>query len=412
MADLPSLKNPVSLYKSMREKLARRTGLTYLGADSATRAMMDGFISEELALRKDSREAILANQIGSAREGDLDALGGERLPRLMPTYASVTVSEENLMWYTDTTFGGINGGGSFTLGAGEIVSVPASPSGDVTIQYLLTSSCTCAAGSNIAYCSARAQSMGANQNVRANSLTVHSFTGYTDHSNNSLKVTNVYPILNGRNRELDDNYRYRLSNYFPVLAGANTDKLKLSSLKVPGVMEVRVIPGYYGVGTVAVAVFGAEGESSTPLVSEVQRRLSSIQTGGHKALAIPGVRVEFDFDVNLIVSEQPSAELRRNLTANIRRSIQSVLKDADSKSFVDFEAIRRTVISQNQALVGITTRNARNRGNLFDKVYVRRSAATSLYSSERETVTTSTYTLEQDEFATAGTINITFEVRT
>lgn len=411
MADLPSTKNPVTIFKGMRDKLSTRTGLTVFGPDSASRAILDGSISEQVELRNDAREALMANQIGTARGKDLDAIGGERRPRLKAVAAYVTTSEESLSFFTDTTFDAINGGAGFTIPAGTIVRVQPDPRGESIVSYILDKACNCPAGRNVAYASAKAVSIGSAYNVRANSLTLHNFTGYTDSANNSLYVTNLYPILNGRDLESDDNYRYRLGNHYASIAGANSIKLQLDALEVPGVSLIKTIPGYYGVGTVAVVVFGAEGESNASLVSSVQRRLSSVQTGGLKAVAIPGIRVEFDFEVNVIVSEPPSTEQQRALTSGIRRSIQSYLREADSKSFVDFEGLRRIIISENGGMVGLSSASSRRLENIFDGIYVRRSFTSALVSSERETISSSTYSLENDEFASAGTVNVSFEVR-
>lgn len=411
MADLPAIKSPFTLYKDMKEKISRRTDLTNFSSDSEVRALCDAIISEDVALRNEARRALLANQFSTAEGKDLEAIGIERLPRIMPTFATVTIAEENLAFYTDTTFGAINGGGAIVIPTGTTISIPRTPSGEMLISYTLTSTCTCSAGDNVAFCSAKASSLGADYNVRSNSLTVHNFTGYADSANNSLKVTNFYPILNGRNIESVETYRYRLSNYFSSLAGANTIGLKLSALTVPGVVQVKILPGYYGIGTVAVAVFGAEGESNTSLVQNVQRRLMTIQTGGLKAIAIPGIRVEFDFDMNLIVSASPTIEQRNSIIAGIRRSIQGQLKDEDSVSFIDLEKIRQFILAENKSIIGVISKSSRKLESLFDAVYVRRSFATELYSSERELVTSKTYTLAEEEFASVGTVNVTFEVR-
>ncbi len=411
MADLPSTKNPTTIFKGMRERLSRRTALTSFSPDSATRALLDGVVSEEASLREDMRSALKANQIGLAQGKDLDAIGGERYKRLSPTYAEVRAVEENLTWYTSTTFGAINGGASFTIPAGTIVSITEAPAGGATVRYELTSDCLCSSGSSTAYCSARALSMGASQNVRARSLNSHDFSSYTDYLSGSLKVTNAYPIENGRDVETDESYRYRLANYHTSLLGAVETKLKLRALEVPGVVNAKVIPGYYGIGTAAVVVFGAEGESTTALVEKVQRQLESSQTGSNKIMAMAGVRVTMDFEINVVVSESPTVADRQAITSGIRRSLHSRLAEADVESIIDLESLRRTIVSDNPRLLSVSSQAAIRDGSIFDNVYVRRSYATSRSTSEREKLTASTYFLEEEEFASVGSVNISFEVR-
>jgi len=411
MADLPAIKSSLSLFKDMKSKLTQRTNLTNFSSDSAVRALLDSVIVEDINLRNEARAALLANQIGAAQGSDLEAIGIERLPRLKPTFAEVTISEECLAFWTDTTFGAINGGGSFSIPAGTLISIPQTPSGETLVSFLTTSSVTANAANNIVFASAKATSLGSAYNVRSGALTVHNFTSYSDFSNNSLKVTNYYPILNGRDLENIESYRYRLSNYFSSLTGSNNIKLKLTALSVPGVVDIRIIPGYYGIGSVAIVVFGAEGESNASIVQDVQRRLMSVQTGGIKAIAIPGIRVSFDFDMNLIVTSNPTTEQRRLIAGNIRRTLQSRLRDEDSRSYIDLESLRKFILSENSSLLGILSKSSRRTESLFDGVYVRRSHATELLSSEREKLTSNIYSLEEDEFASIGTVNITFEVR-
>jgi uncharacterized phage protein gp47/JayE len=413
MATSPSVKNTTTLYNEFRERMETRTGITNYGPDSAARSLIDAVIAEIYRDKQDTRAAFLASQIPTATGRDLDAIGQSlgvgQYNRLEATRATVDSSERNLAFYTETDFGTINGGAAIPIPAGTVIRVRATPAGQTPIEYETTAAVTLPATSKLAYISAQARSIGASQNVGAMSLIEHNFTGYTDVANNSLKITNYFPVLNGRNVEDDKLYRYRLANAFKTLSSHNAIRAKLMGLEVPGVVNISVVKGYYGIGTACIFVFGADGESNTDLVRAVQRRVDTIQIPGLKLYVSAGIRVYVDIDMNVVTNREITDAQQRSYEAGIKRAIATYLGDAEAREVVDLEELRLRVLENTQGLVGIMKN--KDQSLMFSNTYIRRGFTTAFSASERERLIVNSHTLLEGEFASLGELTVTFEVR-
>tara|TARA_Y100000034_G_C6862159_1_gene392517 strand:+ start:331 stop:1560 length:1230 start_codon:yes stop_codon:yes gene_type:complete len=408
MARVPRVKNLTTLTKGFRDDLERRAGITNWGYDSAVRSVTD-VLTAELYLTQNSIRRVAADlQVESARGKALAKLGEMYgIQRLHPTYAAVDWTERSLMFYVDSTFGDINGGAAFTIPAGTEITV-SNAEGDVTIRYTTAADYTAPAGASYVYCSAVASTLGSGHNVAAYTLVNHGFTGYTDSVNSTLKVSNVYPILNGRDLESDDNLRFRISNMFGTLATTNATSINLRSISVPGVLKAKPLPGYYGIGTCAVVVFGAGGESNMDLAKRTQERLNVLQVAGMQLIAIPGMNVQFDLVMDLYVGEGVTSSDKKSIKREIRRATNRFFSgQGTGTNVVDFSRLKRSIIRNVTGISGILDRRAR--ANLFNSIYVRRIVAGS--TSERSLLLTTSYTLEEEEYATLGSLEVTFVER-
>ena len=409
MASVPSLKNISSVLDEFRNRLEDRAGITNLGSDTAIRSIIDALASQIVDDRYQTRNAFFAGQISTASGRDLDALAlTYGLERLQPTFAEVGLSDRSLMFYAPdgATFGDLNNGNDIVLLASTIVSSDENSSGNARIQYKLLADYALPAASSSKFCSAKALTFGSSQNVGANVLLNHDFTNYSDSLSASLKVTNVFPILNGRELERDEQLRFRVSNHYNSLASSNTTKLQLLGLQVPGVLDVRIVPSYFGIGTCAVIVFAAEHESNQSLVASVQRKINAVQAPGLRVIAIPGIKVQFDFDISILVKQPITDSNKARLRNSIRRSINTYFNELGVEGTLNIEDIRKLVLSDNPEIFGLAGRQVSR--DLFRAIYIRKSYSTNISTSERETLISNTYSLNADEFARSGSINITF----
>lgn len=408
MAKLPKVKNLTVLTKGFKENLEGRAGITNWGYDSAVRSITDSLTSEIYVSQHSLRRIVSDLQVDTARGRALEKLGQTYgVQRLAPTYASVEWSERSLMFYTDSTFGEINGGAGFTIPVGTAITVTNSQD-LIKVKYVLTNSYTVTAGQSYVYCSARADTLGANHNVAAYTLVEHNFTSYSDSVNNSLKVSNRFPILNGRDAEDDSNLRFRISNMFGTLATTNIANISLRAMTVPGVLRAKPIPGYYGIGTCAVVVFGAGGESNADLAKRTQERLNVLQVPGMQLIAIPGINVQFDIVMDLYVGESVTSRDKNSIKRNIRRISNNFFSAQGAGSnLVDFGALKRRILRDINSLTGIIDRRAQT--HIFSAIYLRRII--SELTSERILLLTKVYTLENDEYATLGSLTVNFVER-
>jgi uncharacterized phage protein gp47/JayE len=409
---LPVLKNFTETLADFQARLGARVGLTNLGADTATRSLVDVLSRQIIDDRNSTRAAFIANQLTTAKNRDLDNVGNKRkgLTRLQASFAEVDRFESSLAYFVKGggTFGSINGGMSITLLAGTSITSPPNPAGVTAVEYLVTENTTLPAGETIVFVSARARVAGSSQNVGTNVLETHNFTSYTDAANKTLECTNIYSIINARDRETDDQFRFRLSQHFSSIRTANASKLKLDGLVVPGVLDVRVLPGYLGIGTAGVIVFGAEGFSTTRMVKQVQDNLLRMAAPGLNAVAIPGMVVNLDFDMQILTKETVSEERKAILESGIRRSFRRYFSTQVSETVVNLSNLRDFILRENKDLLAVTTAQGRN--SLFNKVFIRRGYGTSLVLSDRETLDANSYSLSEDEYATLGSLTLQYKV--
>jgi uncharacterized phage protein gp47/JayE len=417
MAIKPTIKTVRTVSKEVKKKLQERSGITHWSKDGIAKSMTDAIANEQSLINDRASRALESLQISSASGRALEALGENRgVRRLAPGYAQSAKNERNVFFYCSSTFGDINGGADIVIPAGTVITpgdslTPGRVSqSSQSIVYVTIAKYTLPAGSSSYYCGVKAKTPGTLQNVAENVLVSHGFTAYTDFANGApLKCKNNYSIINGQELEDDKSLRFRISNHYASIAGATQDALLLRSLTVPGVLDLRIEPNFYGIGTCAAFVFGQDSESTTSLVRKVQEKINAIQTAGIRILASPGVKVHFDFDL-IFYTE---TELNSNDKASVRRAVKRTLdKYFSTRSraparVISLEAIRKSMANN----VDITNK-VMDRGSsreLFNNVYLRKNYSGTRVASERVTLDTFSYTLEKYEFATLGTLQVRFQ---
>jgi uncharacterized phage protein gp47/JayE len=398
-------KNLLTYLEAFQERVRRRTNINLFDKDSKTQALIDIFSDQLLADRRDSISAFNSLQISQASGDQLDRLGLSRgLPRLGETFATVSRNELSLAFYVAAgTFGDINAGSTITVPKGTKISSTALQNdlGKV-ITYVLTEDCICLNTETIAYASARAEASGSDFNVGASVLKSHDFSSYVDKT--GLLVLNFYSILNGRKRETDDQYRFRLSQFYTTVATTNETKTKLIALTVPGVLDSRVLAGHFGIGTVGLVVLGTEFQSSTALVSAVQAAVDAVALPGVKVTAVPAVNALVDIEVTLTTTRTLSTADQSRVKNTLRRLSVNYLRSKGLGGTLSLTELAQLWAKYTNGLVQFSTAAV----DIFDHVFIRRGYVTAS-ASERETMSSAYYTLEPDEFADLGTLTITFE---
>ncbi len=413
MAIKPSLKSIANTKKEVKERLQKRAGITHWSQDGVAASLVDSMAAEQRLIQNRSANALKAIQIATATGQALEALGANRgISRLAPSKASSGAAERNFYFYSDTTFGDLNGGADIVIPKGTLIT----PGDSLTpgrvielnqqIVYETAAEYTLPAGGSKVYCGVKAKTPGSLQNVGESVLITHNFVGYTASATNGLKCLNTYSIINGRNKEDDEKLRFRIANHYAALAGATEDALNLHGLTVPGVLETRVVPNYYGIGSAAVFVFGIDEESNLSMVNKVQTRINSVQTAGIKIIASPGVKVSFDFDLLFYVQEDLSSAQR----SATRRAIVQVLNDFFSRRSnsptrnVSLSAIASALYSKPLVRTNLSRKSSLE--ELFNNVHIRKNYSGTRVASERVTLDSMNYGLEVFEFATLGAVNI------
>lgn len=400
---IPSQKNPLEYLRAFKSELAAKTGINNFDSDSKAGAIVAPLVDELLRSREELTSVFYSNQIQNAVGAELDALG-KGVVRRQSTFSNVDSSEQCLALYTATTFGAINGGNNIVIPAGSL-TIFSDPNGNeigATIQYVNTEQITLPSADTMAFISAKATTIGSGSNVGAKVLRRHNFVNYLDSGSNSLKVVNFYSILNGRDEESNNVYRFRITQQFAKIAQANDTRMLLEALELPGVISTLTIPGYYGIGTAGVVVLGPENESNARLINGVQSRIGAHKTPGHYVQAVPATRVLFDFELTLKLASSTSVSQQNNLQSQINRSLLKSLKNTGLGGTVSLATLSLDISKAAGSLASVKTSSG-----YFDKVWVNKSySGGSFY--DRERLIADVYSLGLDEYSDLGTVVINF----
>jgi len=407
MAILPSQKNPLALLRQFRANLENRTGITNFDRDSKVRSIVDTLVDELLSDREELLQVFYAQQIGNAIGQNL-IMKGESLgvPKRLARFADVVAEERNLAYYVSSgTFGDINGAADITITAGTTVFSDANQNElNATIQYTVTTTTVLPAAGVVGYVPARATVIGRGMNIGASVLRNHNFINYVDAAAGGLKVINFFPVLNGRDDETDSAYKFRISQNYNRLQTNNNARMLLTGLEIPGVRDVRTVPGYHGIGTAGVMVLGSENQINARMVNGVQEELQRYQTPGNILTAIAPTQVSIDLEIEATLSTQLNSAQQSELKNRINRSILQYFRGLGLGSTIDLAAMARRIHNDSTAIQSMSDPNQEG---FFKRVYVRKGLPGTA-ADERERLITNFYSLASDEFAVIGTLDVSF----
>jgi uncharacterized phage protein gp47/JayE len=183
----------------------------------------------------------------------------------------------------------------------------------------------------------------------------------------------------------------------------------MGALAVPGVLDVTIADGYYGMGTCGVFVFGSDGFSSPLLLIQVERRLQQLSTAGLKVIVSAGVQVSFTFDIDLVVPQTPTIVQSTRIKANLKTAVRDYLSEGTIRKVVSLRDLRNKIVKEVPELLSIVPKKNRSKLDMFTATYVSRKYATYRNGSEREQLLVDVYQLSQEEYAVLGAVNISFE---
>lgn len=411
MARLTFEKPESSIYESITTNIHNRLGNTYNGVDSTINILSESVANEIINLRRENERMFESSQLSNAVGEDLERLAFEnyRINRMPPSFSRISYRESNLHFYVDSgTFGDINGGVSITIPEGTLVSVTDTFADD-TIVYRIVENYELDVDSNYVYCSARALNPGSYANVSKNSLNYHNFLNYSDVLNDTLKVTNKYAVINGNDEETDNLLRYRASNFMQSLANKNKDAILLKALQVPGIREVKILNGYYGIGTVGVVAFGQGRELTKSATELLEDRLLELEMPGQNITVLNGITVYLDFKIRVYVKTGLSEIDKRNIISEIKKEIANTIKLKEFANYIDFNEISRIIIRRfsSDRVLGFGT--GTNSSSIFEEVFVRKTDRFALFPEEKTTILEDSYRVGAEERISFGEIVVEVE---
>jgi uncharacterized phage protein gp47/JayE len=358
------------------DRLSSNTNITQLSPGSKARFIIDTVSSEQAVQHQIFDTNLMQAFVKYADGRFLDFFGDMmNLPRIEPTHASAT--DNNFMFYVSSgTFGSINGGSSFSIPAGTIVStIPYSGSvvtpgiqQQPTVEYRTISAVTCPSDEAFVYASIRGYIEGAYSDVPRNVLNQHNFTSYGDVINNTLKCTNRYAISNGVDREQDENYRYRLANIFRARNLATLMSIRISALSTPGVSDIKEVSCEQGPGTFSIYVRGLTPTPGNALLQAVTTSVANVAPYGVRPFILAPNTLGLEFLAYVSWHRKAKAEdITRGYQA-MRDAVERALNNLNIGESIVLDTIIDTMLEAAPLALSI----GGNKINTFDEVWVTR----------------------------------------
>jgi len=243
-----------------------------------------------------------------------ELLGVSRLPA---TRADVTSAVQVQKFFVDGggVFGTVNSNVSFVIPAGTEVYSRVGATGQA-IVYVLTAAVTCAPAVTEAYGAIRSVEFGTDSNVGAGTLVLHNFENYVDYLSDTLKTTNIDGIIEARDEELDDNYRYRITNQTVAAEAANSTAIRMAALSIPGVSDAYLDEFAMGIGTGYVYVEAVVVPATEQLIASVGAAIRQVKATGCNIVArspkLSGIEIAVTLNLykDLPADEEEDLKLR------------------------------------------------------------------------------------------------------
>lgn len=392
-----------NIYNVMKANIENRTGINNWNSDSVIRSIVEPIGAELARVNSDMQSVLSSMSLREATGLDLDKLGATRgVDRLNSSRARTEKEDNNFYFYvTSGTFGSLNNGNPISIPSGT--KITAAGSAENVLVYRTSSNVILNPGDVISYCSVECVSIGSLGNCSARTLTKHSIMDST-----ILKCSNRVPISNGRDEESDENYRYRILNKYASRYQITQEALTLKGIELEGVFGQKFAKNWFGFGRSAIFLFGGNKEINSSTVRNYQRMLNS-QLGVYgDIIAMPGIRVNLDLDLTVWINKDITSETEIDYRNRIYAAASNYIISQLDESRINLLGLINYIVENVKEIEGIS--NKTDRSKIINAAYIRRNYGGGLSNgSERLKLVSTEYTLKANEFASLGSINISFE---
>lgn len=348
------------------------TGITQTTPGGKARAILELMANEHGRLAESFDLEIAEAFVRTASGDNLDLIGElVGVVRKEAQKANTDASHGNIKFYVISgTFGDITGGVPVTVSKGTVLAAESTIAGiTTTIEYITSEDVELGTTATEVYASAISRSAGSRASVGSGAINTHNFTEYTGYQNDALKVTNVSGIAGGTDRELDTNYRYRISNAVVGSETANLTAIILAALGVAGVADVSVVPYDRGSGSFSVYVKSIYPTVSSALLDKVQEIIDRVKSLGNSAVVRAPKYVGMEVSVSINYRSAITADQKTAIEALVEDEIISYVNNLDiGEEFVNQELVSRILnISEEIKNIGRT-------GKPFDSLFIYRDS--------------------------------------
>lgn len=361
------------------QKLNDFTNITFLSPGSKARMLVD-ILSEELGTQAQLFDQnIGAGLLRKAQGVVLDYIGEiYGLSRLTEVKSEVLAAEQNFMLYTlNVNFGAINNGAAITIPVGELKFSNEDSFGSDSIVYVNTEAITLSPTETQVFFSAQSLSPGEKANVGTNTLVHHSFFNYSDSLNRTLLVTNTNSVSYGRDRENDENYRYRIQKEKISSEAGNETAIRLALLVIPGVANVVQVPYSRGIGTSDWLISSTSINVSAELLEAAQNAIDFKQSVGMSNIAKSPVLIGTEFIFSLKYKGRLEDRQKEQIKTDVKKNIADYVNNLEIADSLVIDQIVRVILNSSNLIESMGDENSSdNFRNIF--IYKRSGLSNSL----------------------------------
>lgn len=134
-----------------------------------------------------------------------------------------------------------------------------------------------------------------------------------------------------KENELDDEYRYRISQAVNVHAGGNKIAIEEKALSVMGVASIELRPYAFGTGSFIIYVYPEPGYGTKAMLYDVKNAVKSVVSEGiYFEVAMPtDIPVSLDIAImfNNNISDMEKRDIRNKVKLNIETYLNSMAKN-------------------------------------------------------------------------------------
>lgn len=155
-----------------------------------------------------------------------------------------------------------------------------------------------------------------------------------------LSVQNIKEIHNRIDYESDENYRRRIIRSVKLYSAGTVEAIRLASLSVKGVRDIRIREASYGIGSCDVIVV-PESAATSPVVDRlVREELIDYRPVGINLVVSMATRVPVGAVVNLVLSSGVPASSGNAIATQVAYFIKRYLNSLTIGDTLNIEAMR------------------------------------------------------------------------
>ena len=407
MAYKYNLNSYENIYNLFKNRFQSNLNISNWNKDSVARNMSEPLVQELNRINNETSSALDSIQASKASGPDLDNIASSYgVTRIGPSRSRAEEVDFNFYFYSESLFGDINGGQPIIIPKGTAIKRASRVNGS-RITYFLKENVILPPAAKIKYCSVECSSIGSAGNVGKNALSSHEFTNYADSNNGSLLCNNRFPIATGRNAESDEDLRGRIFNKFASLNVLSQDNIRMKFLETPGIYRTRFVKNWFGMGTSAMFVFGANNDVRNSSIRMLQGKIDDLGLTS-RITVVSGIKVYLDLEITVWVNSKMTEEAKDEMKRNINRAALNFFVKNQERSDISLGNFINDINEVVPGIKGVSNRS--NRSKMIDSAYIRKGyASDSAVGSERVKLTSLRYTLKENEFVDLGNLIINIE---